>query len=342
MNLANNHAHRLRHLDGLRGIAAVWVMMYHYSQNYDHNFGHPKDLGWSISFGSYAFLLFFMISGFVILMSVDRMHSAWDFAVARFARLYPVYWVALAITFSTVTLSGMLPERQVTLEEAVINLTMLQGFLGVPNVDGVYWTLHIELCFYIVMALMLASGMRSKLPWIVLGMLALTTVRWLTPYFDTVPGLWRLKTLFPLSDHFPWFAVGIAAYELKRQICWQYILLTLLSTLMIVLSRPMSELGITSVVLACFFLAVTGLMPWLASRPLFFVGTISYSLYLIHGSIGYVIIRSCYGYGINGNVAIVLATSVSMLSACSLTFLVERPAHSWLRKLRAAVSSPPR
>src|SRR5262245_38534140 len=99
---------RLNHLDGLRGVAAFWVMLYHYSENYGRCFGHPKDLGWTVPFGNYAFLLFFMISGFVILMTVDRMETVGKFAWARCARLYPVYWVALLITFSAVTLSGML------------------------------------------------------------------------------------------------------------------------------------------------------------------------------------------------------------------------------------------
>lgn len=97
--------------------------------------------------------MFFIISGFVILMTLSRTETWKDFVVSRASRIYPAYWAAVLLTFGVVSLAS-LPGREATLPEALVNLTMLQDWLGAPRVDGVHWTLSVELSFY---ALMLAA-----------------------------------------------------------------------------------------------------------------------------------------------------------------------------------------
>ena len=83
-------------------------------------------------------------------MTLDKTAHAVDFVVARFSRLYPAYWFAVIITFAVVY-SFHLPGREVDIQSALLNLTMIQKWLRVGNVDGVYWTLAVELSFYVVM-----------------------------------------------------------------------------------------------------------------------------------------------------------------------------------------------
>ena len=82
------------------------------------------------------------------------------------------------------------------------------------------------------------------------------------------------------------------------------------------------------------FLTTRGYLKALEWRPLVFLGTISYSLYLTHQNIGYVIIRAGYGAGLNPNVSVAIAAVAALAIAVGITFGVERPAMSVLRRLR--------
>ena len=68
--------------------------------------------------------------------------------VGRFSRLYPNYWTAVTLTFTVLTITHLPIKPAVNLGDALFNLTMLQGFFKIPHIDGVYWTLEVELCFY--------------------------------------------------------------------------------------------------------------------------------------------------------------------------------------------------
>ena len=75
------------HVDALRGIAALWVVLYHYLTRYDQMFhGVEPSLLDHFVFpnGLYAVYLFFMISGFVIFMTLRHCNGAADFITSRF------------------------------------------------------------------------------------------------------------------------------------------------------------------------------------------------------------------------------------------------------------------
>lgn len=86
-----NLTSRFRELDGLRGIAALAVVLSHFTGT--HNLRYVDDPAplFDAWWGGFGVQLFFMISGFVILMSAERARRASDFAIARIARLYPAY-----------------------------------------------------------------------------------------------------------------------------------------------------------------------------------------------------------------------------------------------------------
>ena len=77
-------ARRLHSLDALRGLAALGVVAYHY-------------LDQPAYYGLLGVELFFIISGFVILMTLERVPSLLQFAIGRAARLYPAYWFSVAV-----------------------------------------------------------------------------------------------------------------------------------------------------------------------------------------------------------------------------------------------------
>jgi peptidoglycan/LPS O-acetylase OafA/YrhL len=160
---AKAHRPRLLVLDSARIFAALAVMAYHFTATRWRAWdgpptGHLQGLSDVAAYGALGVQLFFVISGFVILMSAYG-RTVGHFAASRVARLFPAYWVGVALTSVLLILLTQGRLKKVTWGEALVNLTMLQEALGVRHVDGVYWTLWIELVFYFTIAVFLWRGM---------------------------------------------------------------------------------------------------------------------------------------------------------------------------------------
>ncbi|ALN73792.1 acyltransferase [Aureimonas sp. AU20] len=139
---------RLQQLDALRGLAAASVVLYHFTAGYPLRFdwlGAPPAL--SVPWGGFAVRVFFVISGFVILMTLERSAGLGAFMRARFARLYPAYAACLFLTFGLIAATGFNP-RSVSGEDALASLTMAPTLIGFGHVEAAYWTLTREIGFY--------------------------------------------------------------------------------------------------------------------------------------------------------------------------------------------------
>src|SRR5258708_16367150 len=90
------HSGRFEEIDVLRGLAAMCVVLSHYSTHCVGFFREaPFGLELHTVYGFYAVQLFFIISGFVISLTLEKSNSWRDFAFSRLSRLYPAYWVAV-------------------------------------------------------------------------------------------------------------------------------------------------------------------------------------------------------------------------------------------------------
>jgi peptidoglycan/LPS O-acetylase OafA/YrhL len=105
--------------------------------------------------------LFFIISGFVIAFSIKHL-SLRKFCYSRFKRLYPMYWICLLLTFIVSYFWGA-PRYHVTFTQLLANLTMVQKLWGQGDVDGAYWSLYVELKFYLIIALFLILNRFKKI-----------------------------------------------------------------------------------------------------------------------------------------------------------------------------------
>ncbi|GAB4537729.1 MAG: acyltransferase [Anaerolineales bacterium] len=148
---------RLNEIDLLRFFAALTVVFYHYSfRGYAADDMTTMYYPLLARFAKYGYLgvnLFFIISGFVILMTASE-GSVRKFIASRMARLYPAFWVACTLTFLvTLALGG---ERySATFNQYLVNMTMLSEFFQVPPIDGAYWSLFVEIKFYLLVAALL-------------------------------------------------------------------------------------------------------------------------------------------------------------------------------------------
>lgn len=328
-------------LDGLRGVAALIVVLYHYTVRYSQIYPSEGQPWFTVPWGHYGVRLFFVLSGFVILMTVERARGVGWFLATRFARMFPVFWVALALTFGVVSLVG-LPGREATTTQFLWNFTMIPRLFGQRAVDGVYWTLFYEIGFYAVMALCLALRLRRASLLVVAGLVALSVfnVRELTfgsSRLGVARQLWVIEPYW-----FSLFLIGMTLYDARERFRWFHGALLALAFGQVAMQQWYWDskeaanpgwpyFGVVAASALLVFAASRWRLPVIASRPLVFLGTISYSWYLIHQNIGYVAMREMQARGVPLMGAIAAAFIGSIGLAVALTFLVEKPANRVIR-----------
>lgn len=319
---------RLAALDGLRGIAALAVACFHYFYHYGEIYQRKLPSADWAQLGYYGVHLFFMVSGFVIFWSLSRYPQASRFIWSRFSRLFPTYWAAVTITFIATLILGP-GDRHVSSLELLTNYTMLQGFLGVAHVDGVYWTLTLELSFYFWMLTLLQFQQLSRIELWLLGWIAVSIALQLSGLAEKIP--MRVKFVF-LWDYISFFALGISIFRIKagtnNKLTPWVIALGLVSAFC---AYPLAVALFVCGLVGIFYLAVSGRLGFLASAPLTFLGSISYAFYLVHQNIGYAFIYRSYALGLSPYWGIALAFLVATCLASALTYLIEKPAIKYLR-----------
>lgn len=319
-------AARLYELDAMRGLAAMAVVLYHYCTRYDELIGHSTDLFYGFVWGCRGVQIFFVLSGFVIYMSLDRSAKTQDFLASRFARLYPTYWAGLFVTTLVVSWRG-LPFWNLSWSQIGVNVSMLQGFLLVPSVDGAYWSLTEELKFYFLMMLFVFAGQikrpfRIAVIWLTASAVAVLAMK------HVGGDLAKFSFIILSAKHSHWFVDGIAFYGIHRDRTnlWNYFLLVISvvhSVCIIQTSFSYFRLHVTIIAL---FAAVVfaGLKP-LRWKPLLFLGGISYPLYVVHQNVGYCVINYAYSVGASGYVGVAAAILISVALATLIHYFVEIP-----------------
>jgi len=327
---------RLTELDGLRGFAALTVVIFHYFFLYNFRYEHSISFPSWFQYGYLGVHLFFMISGFVIFWSITKCSSPLDFIWSRFSRLFPVYWVAATITFIIVSYFG-LPKNTASFNDYLINLTMLQDFLWVTKVDGSYWSLAVELSFYFwILAVFFSKQLKNIEYFLIIWIITACFVA--NNYIGKYdPNLIHPKDpllIIFIVKYIALFAAGICFYKVWNK---TYTPLTIATLLVSALSVAISYSGVHMLIILSFYLlfgaVITGNASFFTYKPLVFLGYISYSFYLIHQYIGYVIIRQFYHFNLSPYFGILTAITFSIVLAYILTRFIERPSLKALRKL---------
>lgn len=324
---------RLTELDALRGLGALCVLVFHYSTRFHELFPQAAHVPFSFLGGNYRVLLFFAISGFAIFFTLDRIRTAADFAVNRFARLYPAYLVAMLLTLSIEYLAHA-TQLLVGPGAMLANFTMLQGFAFLPEVDGAYWTLTVEIAFYVCMlSLWKWAGLRRLEPWLALWL----ALRWL---YALWPGMPERIVMLLVLRYVPFFIIGMLSYRVwSGQRGWlhqaPYAALALLS----IATIDSWDILLSGVILLAVFMAlITGRLRLLRLRPLVWMGGISYSFYLIHQHVGFVVMLKAAEAGYSPWLGFAAAFLVALILGTVINRLVERPAGeailAWWRRRR--------
>lgn len=337
---------RLPGLDLIRFFAAFAVLAYHYVSSYPPIGTSGPILDAVTRVTRYGYLgveLFFMISGFVILWSAQG-KSPTQFAISRFSRLYPTFWVAMLLTAAALSVlpeivSG-LPPNEITLKQVAVNATMIPGMLGVPRIDEVYWTLEVELRFYFLVFLAALFRQSRNIERLVIFWLAICTLG----SFVALP---RFIGFFALMPYGPFFIAGCVIY-LAYSRGWNIVRLgALLLSAVLCLKTSLRVRGefitpdtisgqVVPLIVTAFLFLLVLIVSWPRlvpdTRLVRRLGALTYPLYLTHAAIGRMLIEH-FSPRIGAGAAVLGASAFALVLAWLLTVLVDEPARRPVNRL---------
>lgn len=333
---------RLSGLDGARGVAAVLVALAHYFISL-YKFPSESLLGFFSSFiGSYAVGLFFLTSGFVVASSAQKSYAS-DFFVRRIFRLYPVAIVVVAIRMLVEFKLGNI--RGLDCQDFLISASLFGSDL-VPNealVEPIYWTLSIEVKFYIIVGLVyfLSKKLNAEvLPsiFIIFGLLSVGHT-YIMPHNSQWP--WAVS-FGVLASTLPMLLLGWITWLYKSEAIGRaYFFSGLLCVFLSLLNAPYPiyfslDKGAPSWLLSAltFFLILKNpsFLTFIKNRVFGFLGKISYPLYAIHSSL-IIIVINYLPSGMNELVTFSIFLGLLLLCSWLLNFLVEQPMIEFSKKL---------
>jgi peptidoglycan/LPS O-acetylase OafA/YrhL len=296
------------HVEGLRGVAALYVFLYHLWQTAVSQPGAIlfalRGATGFLQYGHFAVVAFIVISGYCLGLPVaahpERRFAPRAFAVRRARRLMPAYVAALAGSVVLVYITEALRGHHIPAWHMVLavlaHLALVHNLTSSPEyLNGPMWSIALECQIYVVFALLLVPVWRRAGPY---AQLALAIAIGLAPHFllhgfldGTVPWLLGL------------FGMGVVAAQLSTRaanvVTWRWISVAaaIAAVVAIVTHGEGTPDGaywdadlVVGLAVAAFFVASSGLRAPLAAqalslRPIVLLGAFSYSLYLVHGPI---------------------------------------------------------
>lgn len=320
---------RLTFLDALRGVAALVVVVGHVVEHQSSSYLDASLR--SVNLGRIGVVAFFLVSGYVISLSLEHQDQR-TFWIRRFWRLYPAYWVATALY-----LVVELGQTTFSPTTVLLNITMLQGLLGLPLVLGVSWTLGIELLFYAQQAAAARWGRLEQAVhagWVWLAVFVL---------FAAVTRVTGSDTPLALPLMLYTASLGQAVYQYDQGRPSPLLPLLLAGVVVEPLGSALGVLGTpgdwyasgyaTSYLLGLLlFGAFWALRRREVPRPLVLLGTWSYALYLAHP---FVVSASRRLYGHQDWLLVAVQPLLAIAAAAVLYRVVEAPTIALGRRLSA-------
>jgi peptidoglycan/LPS O-acetylase OafA/YrhL len=330
--MIKEHIYRYAELDSLRGLAALLVVLFHLTI-------HTEQSHLGFNLGVTGVDLFFIISGFVIFMSINSISSTKEFIINRFTRLYPTYWTCVSFTFILYFIVNKISNIRNTISftDYLANLTMFQSYFKISNIDGPYWTMIIEMLFYIFIAIIFSIKQSKYIIPIGVSVLLIISIQNLIAKTEMWPWYSKFREVVPLIFFFPLFFSGILFYKLLRtnEKHFLYYLLLLFAFILQILNlagdgefiTQKEHIAMTVIYFGTFILFVNKKLSFIVSCPFLFFGKISFALYLIHQYISCQVllpylIGTCH---INFWIAVCISLAVVIVLATLITYYIEIP-----------------
>ncbi|WP_433832965.1 acyltransferase family protein [Actinoplanes sp. CA-015351] len=360
---------RVAGLDGLRGLCALYVVLFHcwaYTFRGFPRYRGPDWLSW-LGFGRLSVVLFLVLSGFSLALAAARndwrLGSLASYARRRAWRILPAYWAALAFSLVIAwTVVRQPHSAEPTAASVVVYTLLLQDLFTVPTPNGAFWSIGVEALLYGVLPLLLVLCRRYG-PAVMLAVVTLPVIVIGVVVFDGSPPQgdnWLAPHLVPAFAAGVVAAAVVAAGDRLRHLPWMGLsVLAAIPAGVLVLHQGarwmvthyywVDQAVVPAMTL--FLLAVANgrpaaLVRLLESSPLRGLGSISYSLYLIHLPIVVAIDQKLVAPRLGHStvafaVTTVLAGGLSLIGAWWFAKVFELPFRSWT-DVRNAIRPPSR
>src|SRR3954452_1014371 len=352
--MARTSLPRLHALDGLRGLAALAVVVLHVWMYTDANWPQPGRtdlLDRAIGELRIAVVLFFVLSGFLLAQPWvnGRSPSLGRYAVRRFARIAPAYWAA--VIGSLLLLHGSGHGRDIDLHDLPKFLLFLANvFPETRNqLDPQLWSLHIEVSFYVVLPLIGLALLRARRPLLVSVCLLAAGLAWTTA---GAIHAWPPEATWTLPSYLGAFAAGIAAASVRPKAGLIPYGFVALGTVAVVANGVWHSGGGTGVpghavgdlpAALGFAAIIWGISArpgrLLSSPPLRVLGTLSFGIYLWHMPVLYGLQRSDR-FPDRFVPALAWVLPFTFLLATASWYLIEKPAIAWSARAQQPKRAP--
>lgn len=294
----------------------------------------------NFNFGPFGVALFFLISGFVIPITLER-SSLKEFAIRRFFRIFPTYATGLAITCIILISSAHFIGEQFnhTFTDYLVNATLIfQYILKVKTIDYLNWTLIIEVYFYIAIAIGATFlPFRNHKKFILFPVTIFAVALFLTFVKD--------KAFQYVIGYIIYMSIGTFIYlhykykSSYKELGFQ-IVITLCLFLSYLLINPAYREKLSSIYLTNYLLALVLFITFYLLKDkikynkfLDFIANISYPLYIIHGVGSYAIMSILYQFIPNYFICLAAAIIFSGTTAIILHKFVENPSMDYGKNL---------
>jgi peptidoglycan/LPS O-acetylase OafA/YrhL len=332
---------KLYAIEWLRGLAALSVCVMHFFNATDYFTASDPIFTSVLSkitiLGRLGVPVFFVISGFIIPFSMY--HGGYvfpqklkNFLARRFTRIEPPYILSIVFCLATWYVIRVHVEGgtfTIDWKNILMHLGYLNAIDGKGWILGVYWTLGVEFQYYLVISLLFPLLFIKSFNIRMATILILLAVSF---------GLSKLTHPGIIFRHIPLFMAGIITFKLKEGLmpkAWFW------GIMLLVLGLIFVDMGVSYVVSTIFVLTVIYFDFDIKFKPMYFLGTISYSLYLMHWTFGVDISMRLFKYLMPdlpemGKILVVIACIfVSVFLSYLYYLLIEKPAIRWGKKLKA-------
>lgn len=360
MNAATSNAvNRYRSIDGMRGIAALGVVVYHLSGNLKPELSQlfPEFINIVFSYGYLGVPVFFVISGFVISLSVKDATITADYAgkfiLRRSIRLDPTYWASIALAIVLLVFKNqMMGESEVvpSVSDVLAHMFYLQDLLAIePVISVVYWTLCLEIQLYLfyLLTVWLSQKMAKLLnrDSYMLHALLIIAVGVYSVLLDYKLLSLSIPGLFISSWHY--FLMGILVSNVVRKLPYSSYMLIAWIIFEVVLQLGVFTKAYTIAgSLSCLLIFILWkgdlLDTALTSRGFQYLGKLSYTLYLVHPDIGWKtisvgkLILADYMSPLVGGILFIVGIFSSIAFAHLFHLMFEKPSLRLCSKLKTA------
>ena len=288
---------RIQFLDGFRGLAIAMVIVFHAYVAWAEIVPYGNKFSGYLIFnkGWLGVQLFFLISGFVILMTLEKTKNFLDFIKKRWLRLFPSMLIATVLMYATANYFYERPEGVPELKDVIPGLVFLNPNLlsaifhtkfGV--LEGSFWSLYVEFKFYIIFGLFYFYLGKSKA---ILGIVFLFALQFIShglTLFSDNQWFLTINTLFVQLgfSQFGWFASGSFLYLHYVSKTKKYLIYALIIGLLAALNLGETvNLVISGMLVFLIFVFAVCLDSWkrfFSNKFFVYLGFVSYPLYLIH------------------------------------------------------------